>query len=231
MEMHALEAKCGNQYTLPRLMGLSEDGNEIRLLPLPALHHLRLLPSSATTSHETISAAQLLARGKTVSTVKGSVLHLNALLPCALAAHASFVGVHVLSGANESTLIGWDSHTERVTIDRSRTSAMGVGQKTPMTGKLRGGCPASGQLNLTVVVDGGVLEVFANDRFAITTALWPTEAISPGEREVGLVATARRGSEANASDYTTGAVAAGDVVLRVWKLQTAGVLKPPKPYG
>ena len=70
MEMHALEAECGNQYTLPRLMGLSEDGNDILLLPLPALHHLRLLPlSSATASHETISAAQLLARGKTVSTV------------------------------------------------------------------------------------------------------------------------------------------------------------------
>eukprot|EP01046_Picozoa_sp_COSAG06_P034599 COSAG06_NODE_3639_length_5087_cov_1.558741_2_plen_314_part_00 len=244
MEMIALEATCGNQYTLPRLMGLSEDGDEIRLLPLPALLHLRLLPPSpATASHVVMSAAQLLAAGRTVSTVKGAVLHLNALLPCALAAHASFFGVHLLSGANETTLVGWDSRTERVTIDRSMTSAQGVGQTAPMTAKLKGGCPVGEQLNLTAVIDGGILEVYANDRFAITTALWPTESISPESREVGLVVArgaregdGRRrdgdgdggGGEAEAYDAAAGA---GGAALSVWKLQTAGVLHPPKPYG
>ena len=56
-----------------------------------------------------------------------------------------------------------------------------------MTAKLKGGCPVDEQLNLTAVVDGAILEVYTNDRFAITTALWPTESISPESREVGLV--------------------------------------------
>ena len=170
------------------------------------------------------------------------MLHLNALLPCGLAAHAHFFGVHVLSGANETTLVGWDSRTERVTIDRSMTSAQGIGQTAPMTAKLKRGCPIGEQLNLTVVIDGGILEVYANDRFAITTALWPTETISPESREVGLIARGaregdgrRRDSDGGGGGSEPGAFAATagveEVALSVWKLQTAGVLQPPKPYG
>eukprot|EP01044_Picomonas_judraskeda_P004166 COSAG03_NODE_361_length_8570_cov_39.355752_4_plen_276_part_00 len=234
MEMHALESTCGNQYTIPRILTLSDDGDELRLLPLPALVHLRLPLSSATFSHDAIGSVQLLDAGRTVSTVKGTVLHLNALLPCNLAAHAAFFGVHLLSGVNETTCIGWDSHTERVTIDRSMTSAHGVGQSTPMTAKLKGGCMPGEQLNLTAVVDGGILEVYVNDRFAITTALWPTENISPGMREVGLVARKQR-DDGGAGGASGRAPAMGavpeQVELSVWKLQTAGVLTPAKPYG
>jgi hypothetical protein len=121
------------------------------------------------------------------------------------------------------------------------TSAQGVGQTAPMTAKLKGA--VGEQLNLTAVIDGGILEVYANDRFAITTALWPTESISPESREVGLVVArgaregdGRRrdgdgdggGGEAEAYDAAAGA---GGAALSVWKLQTAGVLHPPKPYG
>jgi hypothetical protein len=54
-----------------------------------------------------------------------------------------------------------------------------------MTAKLKGA--VGEQLNLTAVIDGDILEVYANDRFATTTALWSTESISPESREVGLV--------------------------------------------
>ena len=42
-EMVALQKSCGAQYTLPRLLKLTDDGSEMRLLPLPALQHLHLL--------------------------------------------------------------------------------------------------------------------------------------------------------------------------------------------
>ena len=119
------------------------------------------------------------------------------------------------------------------------TSAQGVGQTAPMTAKLKGA--VGEQLNLTAVIDGGILEVYANDRFAITTALWPTESISPESREVGLaVARGAREGDGRRRDGDGGggeaeayaaAAGAGEAALSVWKLQTAGVLQPPKPYG
>jgi sucrose-6-phosphate hydrolase SacC (GH32 family) len=229
MEMIALQKSCGAQYTLPRLVGLSADGVEVRLRPLSALVHLRLPKSASTAHHEVMSAATLLASRRTVASVSGTAVHISVLLPCALSAHADFFGVHLLSGKNESTLVGWDSKLNRVAIDRSRTSAAGIGASDPMTGKLKGGCPLGQQLNLTAVVDGGILEVYVNDRFAITAALWPSEDIGTEERQLGLIAVPK--SSTSRRPEGSGALPEGSVVFSVWKLQTKGVLSPEDPYG
>ena len=74
-------------------------------------------------------------------------------------------------------------------------------------------------------------------------AEWEAVAKAEGVKEVGLVVArgaregdGRRrdgdgdggGGEAEAYDAAAGA---GGAALSVWKLQTAGVLHPPKPYG
>jgi len=97
---------CGAQYTLARLLTLTDSGSEIWLLPLPALQQLRLPSAPGTASHESIDARSLLKAGRTISTVKGNVAHLQALLPCALASSASFFGVHLLTWKKATTLVG-----------------------------------------------------------------------------------------------------------------------------
>ena len=220
-EMVALQKSCGAQYTLPRLLKLTDDGSEMRLLPLPALQHLHLPSAQGTASHKSIDVHSLLVMGRTISRVKGTVAHLQALLPCNLTAAASFFGVHVLTGRNETTLVGWDSALGRVSIDRRLTSATGAGHTSPMTAKLHGGCPGGSLLNLTIVLDGGILELFANDMIAITAALWPTEQIPPAARQLGLIVvpSSSRQPERLLS-------ASGTVTLDAWKLQTKGVLVP-----
>ena len=221
-EMLALQKSCGAPYTLPRLLKLTDDGSEMRLLPLPALQHLHLPSAPGTASHESIDAHSLLAAGRTVSTVKGTVAHLQALLPCNLTAVASFFGVHLLTGAKETTLVGWDTALGRVSIDRRRTSATGAGHASPMTAKLPGGCPGGALLNLTIVLDGGILELFVNDLIAITAPLWPTERIPPAARQLGLIAVPTVSSRQPERLLS----AMGKVTLDAWKLQTTGVLVP-----
>jgi hypothetical protein len=220
------QGKLDTMVRFAQLVGLSEDGLEVRLRPLPALVHLRLPKSESTAHHEVMSAATLLASRRTVASVNGTAVHVSVLLPCSLSAHADWFGVHLLSGKNESTLVGWDSKLERVVIDRSHTSAAGLGASDPMTGKLKGGCPLGRQLNLTAVVDGGILEVYVNDRFAITAALWPSEDIATEERQLGLIAVPKTTTPPGLS-----ALAEESVVFSAWKLQTKGVLTPEAPYG
>ncbi|CAN9364001.1 unnamed protein product [Alternaria alternata] len=90
-------------------------------------------------------------------------------------------GFTILSGSQESTNIYYQFGNESLIIDRSNSSA--AAQTTDgflaeiETGKFRLFDVAGGYgnetkvetLDLTIVVDGGVVEVHANDRFAIST--------------------------------------------------------------
>ena len=81
------------------------------------------------------------------------------LLPCSPSAQADWFGVHLLSGKDESTLVGWDAKPNHGAIHRSRIPAAGLGASDPMAGKLKGGCLPGQQLNLIAVVGAGILEV------------------------------------------------------------------------
>ena len=63
-------------------------------------------------------------------------------------------------------------------------------------------------LNLIIVLDGGILGLFANNM--ITAALWPTEQIPPAARQLRLI--------------TVPAAGKVKATLDVWKLQTTWVL-------
>jgi beta-fructofuranosidase len=92
-------------------------------------------------------------------------------------------GFSILSGPNEHTAIYYQFSNESLIIDRSNSSAAAA--TTPgintsnESGKLRlFDVPAADgetrieTLNLTIVVDGGIVEVHANGRFALSTWIW-----------------------------------------------------------
>lgn len=102
-------------------------------------------------------------------------------------------GFRILSGPNEHTTIYYQFSNESLIVDRSASSAArnstGLGINTDAeVGKFRlfdvQGASSNGSsietLDLTIVVDGGVVEVHANNRFAIGTWVYSWFADSRG---------------------------------------------------
>ncbi|EUC31783.1 glycoside hydrolase family 32 protein [Bipolaris zeicola 26-R-13] len=98
-------------------------------------------------------------------------------------------GLTILSGAHETTRIIYDIGSELLSVERGRSSAAAnTTQGIPTydeEGRFRlFDLPAHANasrietLNLSVVVDGGVVEVHANDRFALSTWVRPWYADS-----------------------------------------------------
>ncbi|KAK4552098.1 hypothetical protein LTR86_010634 [Recurvomyces mirabilis] len=92
-------------------------------------------------------------------------------------------GFKILSSEYESTTIYYQFSNESLIVDRSNSSAAAL--TTPgllannEAGRLRLFDIASGSnsssietLNLTIVVDNSVVEIFANDRFVLSTWIW-----------------------------------------------------------
>jgi beta-fructofuranosidase len=96
--------------------------------------------------------------------------------------NATKAGFEILSGAYETTKIYYQFSNETVNIDKSNSSAAAETNDWVLTdtesGKLRlFDIPSANStkieaLNITVVVDGGLVEVHINDRFAISTWVW-----------------------------------------------------------
>ncbi|KAF2025668.1 extracellular invertase [Setomelanomma holmii] len=100
-------------------------------------------------------------------------------------------GFTILYGPHESTAIYYPFSNESLIIDRSNSSA--AASTTPgintglETGKLRlFDIPGGGiePLNLTIVVDSGVVEVHVNDQFVLSTWIWSWYEIS---RDIGFL--------------------------------------------
>lgn len=91
-------------------------------------------------------------------------------------------GLEILSGELETTRIYYQFSNESLVVDRSNSSAAAATndwvQTETESGKFRlfDVPTASGtqieMLNLTIVVDGGIVEVHVNDRFALSTWVW-----------------------------------------------------------
>ncbi|KAK4891454.1 hypothetical protein LTR27_009949 [Elasticomyces elasticus] len=92
-------------------------------------------------------------------------------------------GLRILGSEYESTLVYYQWANESIIVDRSGSSA--VAETTPgiltnnEAGKLRlfniaagSGSSSVETLNLTIVVDNSVVEVYANDRFVLSTWIW-----------------------------------------------------------
>ena len=96
--------------------------------------------------------------------------------------NATKAGFEILSGPQETTRIYYQFSNESLIIDRSNSSAAAATNDWVLTetesGKFRlfdipgGNGTEVETLNLTIVVDGGIVEVHVNDRFAISTWVW-----------------------------------------------------------
>lgn len=95
---------------------------------------------------------------------------------------ASKAGFEILSGEHETTQIYYQFSDESFIVDRSNSSAAAATNSWVLTeaesGKFRLFDVPSGNgtqietLNLTIIVDGGVVEVHVNGRFALSTWVW-----------------------------------------------------------
>ncbi|XPS76559.1 Beta-fructofuranosidase [Ascochyta lentis] len=115
-------------------------------------------------------------------------------------------GFEILSGTHETTRIYYQFSNESVIVDRSNSSAAaattpGINTENE-SGKVRlfdvpgGNSSTVETLHITIVVDGGVVEVHVNDRFALSTWIW---AWYEDSRDIGFIV---EGGEAEFGDVT-----------------------------
>ena len=95
-------------------------------------------------------------------------------------ASAVVLEVGAALGGEETTRIRWDRAGRRLSVDRSRSSS-----DPRARGGDHGGAfelSSAERLDLRVLLDRSILEVFANGRFALTARIYPTRADSDGIR-------------------------------------------------
>ena len=96
--------------------------------------------------------------------------------------NATRAGFEILSGAHETTRIYYQFSNESLIVDRSNSSAAAATNDWVLTdaesGKFRlfdiprGNDTEVETLKMTIIVDGGIVEVHVNDRFALSTWVW-----------------------------------------------------------
>jgi fructan beta-fructosidase len=166
--------------TLPRLLALEETGGEMRLLQRPiritddtspayVVSDLRIGPG-ATPLGEVDSDAQVIA----------VELHPEA---------ARDVGVCVRVGAHERTVVGYDTETATLYVDRSRSGQVGFADQFAGVHRAPAQIGPEGGLALTIVVDRCSVEVFTQDGSCVIT-----EQIFPGPDSTGIELFACGGS-------------------------------------
>jgi beta-fructofuranosidase len=97
----------------------------------------------------------------------------------------SIFGVKVRCAADgsEETVVGYDVSSKQLFVDTTRSSAAGMGLKVRESGPLT--LKPGEQLKLRVLLDKSVIEVFANDRQAITRRIYP----AAGSRRIKAFST------------------------------------------
>ena len=164
-EAAALEQGWAGVLTLPRVLTVTPDGG-LGIAPLPELESLR-------GTHERLREQRL---GKAVPATRGDRLELAATI-----APGDAAGIRLCicssPGGEEETAIEWHRESRRLSIDRSRSSL-----DRRALGGSHGGTldPGDGDLELRILVDRSIVEVFANGRFTLTERIYPTREDSAG---------------------------------------------------
>ncbi|KAG6034681.1 hypothetical protein E4U41_006466 [Claviceps citrina] len=85
---------------------------------------------------------------------------------------------HVLSSPDrqETTRVVFDLELQTITVDRSNSSLTQLGASTPDSGRLR--LLPGEDLHVRIFVDVSMVEVYANDRFALTSRVYPSLDVS-----------------------------------------------------
>jgi beta-fructofuranosidase len=169
-EAHGREAaragESAGALTLPRVLNLASDGT-LSMAPVPELGRLR----------RALEAARDVELGVFEARARGDKLEVLATIDPGSAASVA-LRVRRSPGGEEETVIALRRAVRALVVDRSRASL----DRLARGGAHGGHLPlASGDpLRLHVFVDGSLLEVYANERLAITERVYPTRVDSTG---------------------------------------------------
>eukprot|EP01050_Picozoa_sp_SAG11_P021704 SAG11_NODE_3919_length_2148_cov_2.631040_1_plen_316_part_00 len=174
---------CGISHLMPRDLTVAPDGR-LHIVPVPEISNLALGTARPLVTNGT--AQTLGAQLMVMFTCSGLPP-----LPTRQTATARSVGIDVLldSAAAEWTRVGYDLDSGEIFVDQSHTNAAdralsdAVQRSAPLH-EVSG--EAVTTLNITVLVDGGLLESYANRQVVISSLLSPSTNSSsePGARQV-----------------------------------------------
>ncbi|KAJ4185847.1 hypothetical protein NW755_008299 [Fusarium falciforme] len=154
--------------------------NTIHTLGIRPLDDLRLLRSSRPDEWSAIGSSN--TSGILKHRTRSTSWELEALINVH-APHPQRVGFHICHKADTSlrTSVYFDMQEERIVVDRSASNHEPDIRKDTLSGAFtllyirEQGCETLEALRLRIFRDGDTLEVFANDRFALSTAVYVDE--------------------------------------------------------
>jgi beta-fructofuranosidase len=153
--------------SLPRLLWLGED-KSLRMAPVPELDGLRYRPQSVA-AQEVGADAEVVLEG-----IAGNSLELNLEMESA-EAHAFGLKVCCSPDGAEQTTIYYDALEQMIKIDTTYSS-LGEGPKVVEAAPFT--LAPGERLKLRVYLDTSLIELFANDRQAVTRQIYPTRTDS-----------------------------------------------------
>ena len=170
---------CG-VYGLPRVLWLGDDERTLHMAPVPELERLRRNPQEFADVSVTDGSAVPLAG------IDGRSCEIGVRIDPGSAQQAG-LRVRTSPDGSETTLLYYDAAARQLRFDATRSGTRGrpVLEKAPLE------LAPDEPLQLRVFIDKSVIEVFANDRQAITRRVYPE-----GDASDGVALFARGGSAA-----------------------------------
>ena len=180
---------CGRALIIPRDITLGPDGSTPRITPIPELQSLRVPGTAVNLPFFGAAPAQL---------TPGSAVWVSAMCtfpPAAVPTNgAVFARVLATSDGGEYTEVGVDFSGAVggwgfPTLYANHSSCCGGSDGMVQTAPLVTPALLKGMLNLTILVDGGLIEVFLNGLVALTALVNPTNSSPPSARGNTLAST------------------------------------------
>ena len=151
--------------TVPRELKLQEENGKLQLVQKP-VNQLNELRQGPTVHLENFKVSE----GTTPLLAKGKAVEINAIFE---ASSAKTYGLKLRTGNGQETVVGYDSATGEVYIDRTRSGDVNFSSDFP--GIQRAPLAINnGKLNLKILVDWSSIEVFAEDgKVVLTDQIFP----------------------------------------------------------
>lgn len=147
--------------------------------PLPdVVKGLRKDSKSASFRDLNLSSSKLLTKGKKASAITSDHLHLSASVRNVVGS-AGFI-IRASPKLEEHTIISYDAKEQHIHVNRSQSTLISnftttsyFGSFAPYTIK-QGEKAVEESLDFDIFVDGSLIEIFLNGRFALTTRVYPS---------------------------------------------------------
>jgi len=185
---------CGRALIIPRDVTLGPDGASPRINPIPELQALRV-PGSEVTVPSLGPVPEPLTPGPAVW------VSAQCSFSAVPAAGALFAHVLATADGSEFTEVGVDfsgavGGWTVPALYANHSACCGGRDAMVQTAPVADPALLGGHANLTILVDGGLIEVFLNGVVALTALVNPTNATAPAARVNTLAATVAAGAAA-----------------------------------